>query len=194
MRFVRRLIRTVLIASERFGLSKCSRVTKPVTGPAQWYHNTLIDSLVPQFVKIGRNFVSGPNSVIIAHDASYLLFTGQYRVEPVEISDDVFLGAGAIVLPGVRIGRRVVVGAGSVVTKDIPDNCVVAGNPARVIGTVEEYIKKAGQRGVLYVPPYSMEDVRMQSGIISQKQIDEFQKNVIAEYHQRNPGVRDWIK
>lgn len=60
----------------------------------KWYHNTSIDSLAPQFVKIGRNFVSGPYSMITAHDASYFIFTGKYRVEPVEIGDDVFLGGG----------------------------------------------------------------------------------------------------
>ena len=53
------------------------------------------------------------------------------------IGEDCWFGGNAIVLPGVTIGRGVTVGAGSVVTKDIPDFCVVAGNPARVIRTIE---------------------------------------------------------
>jgi acetyltransferase-like isoleucine patch superfamily enzyme len=53
------------------------------------------------------------------------------------IGEDCWFGGNAIVLPGVTIGRGVTVGAGSVVTKDIPDFCVVAGNPARVIRKID---------------------------------------------------------
>ena len=53
--------------------------------------------------------------------------------KPVVISDDVWIGANAVILPGVTIGRHVVVAAGAVVTKDVPDNCVVGGVPAKVI-------------------------------------------------------------
>lgn len=53
--------------------------------------------------------------------------------KPVHIGDDVWIGGGAIILPGVTIGNNAIVGAGSVVTKDIPDNVIVAGNPARII-------------------------------------------------------------
>ena len=51
----------------------------------------------------------------------------------VTIGDDVWIGAGAIILPGVTIGNKAVIGAGSVVTKDVPESCVVAGNPAMII-------------------------------------------------------------
>jgi maltose O-acetyltransferase len=57
--------------------------------------------------------------------------------EPVVIGDNVWLGSGAIVLPGVSIGENTVVGAGSVVTRDLPANVVAVGNPARVVRTVE---------------------------------------------------------
>lgn len=56
---------------------------------------------------------------------------------PVVIEDNVWIGAGVIVLKGVRIGRNSLVGAGSVVTKDIPANSVAAGNPCKVIKTIE---------------------------------------------------------
>ena len=58
--------------------------------------------------------------------------------EPVVISDDVWIGANAVILPGVTIGRHVVVAAGAVVTKDVPDNCVVGGVPAKVIKEIRE--------------------------------------------------------
>ena len=54
---------------------------------------------------------------------------------PIEIGDDCWLGGGVIVCPGVRIGNRVIIGAGAVVTRDIPDDSVAVGNPARVIRT-----------------------------------------------------------
>jgi maltose O-acetyltransferase len=53
--------------------------------------------------------------------------------KPVEIGSDVWVGGGAIILPGVRIGSRAVIGAGSVVTRDVPDSVFAAGNPCRVI-------------------------------------------------------------
>ena len=56
--------------------------------------------------------------------------------KPVVIGDDVWIGANAVILPGVTIGRHVVVAAGAVVTKDVPDNCVVAGVPAKVIKAI----------------------------------------------------------
>jgi maltose O-acetyltransferase len=58
--------------------------------------------------------------------------------KPVEIGSDVWLGGGAIICPGVRIGSRSVIGAGSVVTRDIPDHVFAAGNPCRVIREITE--------------------------------------------------------
>ena len=58
--------------------------------------------------------------------------------KPVEIGSDVWVGGGAIILPGVRIGSRAVIGAGSVVTRDIPDGVFAAGNPCRVIREISE--------------------------------------------------------
>lgn len=56
----------------------------------------------------------------------------------IEIGSDVWVGGGAIILPGVRIGSRAVIGAGSVVTRDVPDGVFAAGNPCRVIRTISE--------------------------------------------------------
>lgn len=60
----------------------------------------------------------------------------------IEIFDHVMIGAGSKILPNVKIGPNVIVAAGSIVTKDIPENSVVAGVPARVIGTFDEFAKK----------------------------------------------------
>lgn len=58
------------------------------------------------------------------------------------IGDYVYIGTGAFVMPGVTVGNNVLIAAGSVVTKSIPDNCVVAGNPAKFICTLDEYIER----------------------------------------------------
>ena len=58
--------------------------------------------------------------------------------DPVIIEDHVWIGSKAVILPGVRIGSRAVIGAGSIVTKDIPPRCVAAGNPARVLRYLTE--------------------------------------------------------
>ena len=61
---------------------------------------------------------------------------------PIYVEDDVWIGAGATILGPVRIGKGAIIGAGSVVTKDVPAGMVVAGNPAKIIETVEEFKKK----------------------------------------------------
>lgn len=72
------------------------------------------------------------------------------RVNKTIIGNNVFLGADSVVMPGIRINDRVIVGAGAVVTKDIASNSVVAGNPARYICSVDEYINKCIKRNCLY--------------------------------------------
>ncbi len=62
----------------------------------------------------------------------------QEFAKPVEIGFDVWVGGGAIICPGVKIGSRTIIGAGSVVTKDIPEGVVAVGNPCRVIREITE--------------------------------------------------------
>ena len=57
---------------------------------------------------------------------------------PITIEDNVWIGGGAVICPGVKIGKNSVIGAGSVVVKDIPSNSIAVGNPCRVINTLEE--------------------------------------------------------
>jgi acetyltransferase-like isoleucine patch superfamily enzyme len=62
------------------------------------------------------------------------------KVAPIVIGHDVFIGASSFILKGVRVGDYAVVGAGSVVTKDVPDYAVVAGNPSVIVGDARKYI------------------------------------------------------
>jgi maltose O-acetyltransferase len=79
---------------------------------------------------------------ILLHDASTKRFIGYSRVGKVVIGNDVFIGADSIILPGVSIGNNVVIAAGAVVTKNIPNDSVVAGIPARVIGSCTDFVNK----------------------------------------------------
>lgn len=101
-------------------------------------------------VNIGNNVFIAPNVSIFAaghplhHEARDAM---QEYAAPVTIGNSVWIGGGVIINPGVTIGSRVVIGSGSVVTKDIPDNCIAAGNPCRVIREITEedslyYFKK----------------------------------------------------
>jgi acetyltransferase-like isoleucine patch superfamily enzyme len=72
------------------------------------------------------------------------------KVGKIEIGNDVFIGYHAVILPDVRIGNRCMIAAGAVVTRDVPDNSVVGGVPARVIGTVDEVVKRLKARNAEY--------------------------------------------
>lgn len=91
-------------------------------------------------ITIGDNVILAPRVHILAHDASTKVFLGYTRVADTKIGNNVFVGAGAIILPGVTIGDNVVIGAGSVVSKDIPDGSVAVGNPAQVVKPLSVFL------------------------------------------------------
>lgn len=93
-------------------------------------------------ISIGDNCTLGPNVRLIAHDASTKKILGYTKIGKIDIKENCFLGDSAIVLPNVTIGPNSIVGAGSVVTKNIPPETIAAGNPARPISTLSEYISK----------------------------------------------------
>lgn len=93
-------------------------------------------------ISIGKNVTLAPRVHILAHDASTKLHLGYTKIAKITIEDNVFIGAGSIILPGVTIGKNSIIGAGSIVTKSIPANVVAAGNPAKVICTLQKYLEK----------------------------------------------------
>lgn len=92
-------------------------------------------------ISIGNN-VTITGARILAHDASTKKFLGYSKVGRVDIGNDVFIGKEAIILPNTRIGNKVIIGAGCVVAKDVPDNVVVAGNPFKIICSFDDYIER----------------------------------------------------
>jgi acetyltransferase-like isoleucine patch superfamily enzyme len=103
----------------------------------------------PWLISIGDRVTITGGVQFVTHDgASWLLRDGKgrrHRYAPIEIGSDVFIGASSIILPGVSIGNRVIVGAGSIVNRSIPDNCVVAGVPAKFIRTYDEFERRGLQ-------------------------------------------------
>jgi acetyltransferase-like isoleucine patch superfamily enzyme len=100
----------------------------------------------PWLISIGDRVTVTAGVKFITHDGSTWLMRDEkgrrYRYARIEVGNDVFIGLDSILMPGVRIGSRVIVGAGSVVTKSVPDGCLVAGNPARLLGRYDEYRKR----------------------------------------------------
>ncbi len=99
----------------------------------------MLDIMFPEKIKVGRNTVIGYNTTILAHE--YLI--KEYRLGDVIIGDEVMIGANSTILPGVTIGDRAIVSAGTLVHKDVPAGAFVGGNPMRVIYTREEMERRS---------------------------------------------------
>ena len=114
------------------------------------YYNPNILPAEPFLVEMGNNVAVSAGVRLITHSIAHIVFnreegTNEYlsRFGKVVLEDNVYIGADAIINFGVTIGANSIVAAGAIVTKDVPSGSVVAGVPAKVIGTYEETKKKA---------------------------------------------------
>jgi acetyltransferase-like isoleucine patch superfamily enzyme len=128
-----------------------------LNGNTPWMVHFTSHVICPKKIKIGKNversfarsgncYIQGLNGITLKDNvlfgpgvkiiSSNHGFTDHKIIQPeesIEVGEHTWLGANAIVLPGIKIGNNCIVGAGSVVTKSFPDNCVIAGNPAKII-------------------------------------------------------------
>jgi acetyltransferase-like isoleucine patch superfamily enzyme len=88
--------------------------------------------------------IHGGGTVILRKELPDLEWTA-----PITIGNDVYSGIRSIILPGVKIGNRVIIGAGSIVSKDIPDNSVAVGTQARVIKSVDDYLEQMKKKSLM---------------------------------------------
>ena len=100
----------------------------------------------PAYVRLGNNVQFG-SCCVLGHNGVVKMLNRAYGVKldsvgKSDFRDNVFIGYGCIILPGVTIGPNAIVGAGSVVTRDVPPNSIVVGSPARRIGSVDDFIAK----------------------------------------------------
>lgn len=98
-----------------------------------------VNAVVGDYVTIGKDVMMGPNCIIYTrnhkHEISDIPFSeqGYEDYKPVFIDDNVWIGEGVKIMPGVKINKNTVVAAGAIVTKEFPPNCIIGGNPARVL-------------------------------------------------------------
>lgn len=125
----------------------------------------IIDHSHSCLIKIGDDVTFAPRVHVLAHDASTKYALGYTRIALTTIGDRVFIGGGSIIMPGVNIGSDSIVGAGSVVTRDVEEGSVVAGNPARTICSTSDYLER--QKRELERLPVFGEEFTLAGGVDS---------------------------
>lgn len=103
----------------------------------------------PELIKFHDNIVVGSNTTFVNHDYIHSVlnnYVGEnryaYTSGCIEVMDNVFIGTGTIIMPNIKIGPNAIIAAGSVITKDVEPNTIVAGVPAKPIGKFDEYMEK----------------------------------------------------
>jgi acetyltransferase-like isoleucine patch superfamily enzyme len=138
-------------------LSKSKRYHTAIYAPTRLMTDTREDAMIvigdntringasihaTESIIIGKNCLIAANVTIIDSDGHGIDSSERSLAnplsEPVVIEDNAWIGMNSIILKGVRIGKNSIIGAGSVVTKHVPENCVAAGNPARVLRNMEQ--------------------------------------------------------
>ena len=107
----------------------------------------VIDQTRPWMIEIGDNVSITEGVTILTHGYDWSVLKGKYgdvlgSAGRVRIGDNVFIGMNATILKGVTVGNNVIIGANSLINKDVPSDCVVVGNPQRIVCSIDEYLER----------------------------------------------------
>jgi maltose O-acetyltransferase len=126
----------------------------------------------PWLIAIGEQSGLSPGVVVMVHDASMKWHTGFTRIARVVIGDRVFVGAGAIILPGSRVGNDSIVGAGAVVRGEVPPGSLVVGNPAKLVADVAS-VARWHRKAVTRAPVWPHEGWMIGRGITEERKREQ---------------------
>lgn len=139
--------------------------------------------LYSNLVHLGNNVVVASNVGFVTHDAIHLMLNRMYgenafveRIGCILVKDNVFIGSGTRILYGTMIGSNVIIGSDSLVNKDIPDNSVYAGVPARFICTFDEYVQKAKAYSEKMKNTFGVDRIKQVDDVLADKVFREFIK------------------
>lgn len=144
-RFIKQLKIMFYYRTRPLAFAKKIGVNMPAEGGVHLY-GTIGWGSEPWCITLGKNVHITDKVQFVTHDGGTLVYRHLVPdleiTKPITVGNDVYIGIRTIILPGVHIGNNVIIGAGSIVTHDIPDNSVAVGVPAKVIKTADEYLEK----------------------------------------------------
>lgn len=136
---IRNVIRLIVISFRHLIFTQIYKMD--IAKSARISFGTKLDKTYPQGIHIGEESYFASGAIMFSHD-----FSRNIKIDTF-VGQKCFIGANAILMAGVKIGDEVIVGSGAIVTKDVPSNSIVAGNPARVIKSGIETTKYGQLKG-----------------------------------------------
>lgn len=192
-KYVRRSSKSLISYYKRKGIRIGNNCIFRSTGSVR------IDLTRPSLISIGDNVDMNKNFTIMTHDFSHRVFIALYgeflsSSGRVKIGNNIYFGSNVTVLKGVEIGDNCIIGAGSIVTKDIPANSVASGIPCKVICSIEEYYEKRKRLWVNEALSYAktirkvenreptIKDFQPEFGLyVDKHNINEYDSNIIKK-------------
>lgn len=136
-----------------------------------------------ELIYINNNVKIASNVTFITHDIIHKMINEIYpekaiieKIGCIEIKDNVFIGAGTQIMYDTRIGSNVIIGAGSIVNRDVPDNSVYAGVPARYICSFEEYVNKVEKKSSEFKEKFGVKRINGVTAELAEKVYADFIK------------------
>ncbi len=144
---------TNMLHAKLFPVSYAKKIGVNISGRVTIYGSSYtMFSSEPYLVTLGDNVFISIGASFVCHDGSTLPFRKNIPdlelAGEIQIGDNIFIGKGALILPGVTVGNNCIVGANAVVTKSFPEGSIIAGNPARVVRKTEDFLRRAEQRSL----------------------------------------------